>query len=123
MPRKTSRGGRQVTKQRRRTTPRPQSLAQAAPVAPPEGEVVEQVFRPRSSDGPLASAPRSAAVPTAPARPSTGPVRRPAVAAGASLSTDQVRDEVRYIRRDIRRMLLTTLVVLAFMVAANFLLS
>jgi hypothetical protein len=45
------------------------------------------------------------------------------VAAGASLSTDQVRDEVRYIRRDIRRMLLTTLVVLAFMVAANFLLS
>lgn len=39
------------------------------------------------------------------------------------LSTEQVRNEVRYIRSDLLRLLLTTIVVVAFMVAAYYLIT
>ncbi len=61
----------------------------------------------------------------APTPVATAPVRRPAGASatGGQLAAEQVRAEARYIRRDLIRMLVTTLIVVAFMVGANLILN
>ena len=78
-------------------------------------------------DAPAVASARAGAAPTAPQR-TAAPRIESSRAAGrpapsSSLESEQVRNEVRYIRSDITRLLLTTAAVAIFMVLANILLN
>lgn len=107
MPRRTTRSGRQHYRPRRANPPTQRSTETAA----------------ATEAAPVAAQPATPArTTTAPAAPARAP-RRPASTAASSLSSEQVRNEMRYIRSDLVRMLITTVVVVLFMVLANWFLS
>lgn len=127
MPRKNTRASRQAGRQRR-PAPGPQRVAtpsgplvrEPEPATTSEAAAstaapTELIVRPRSSQKVAASAPRAAT--TAPQRAFT-----PRAGTG-SLSSDQVRAEIRFIRGDLMRMLITTALVVAFMIGALLILS
>ena len=147
MPRKATKAARQSGRQRRPATAR-QVPAQAPVEAPIETAVADvadgasttMVIAPRSrtqrsapSQRTQPAAPPREAQPAAPVeqpQPRTPArqaqqVRRPVPTpvAGSSLASEQVRNEVRYIRGDITRLLLTTLAVIIFMFAAYYLVN
>ncbi len=115
MPRKTTRGGRQAVRQRRTVGRGPSTLDQApAGVADvPQDSVIPSI---------------TATSPAALVAPASAPRPRPAVgsrptASGSSLSTEQVRNEFRYIRGDLVRLLVTTVAVTLFMVIAHYIIN
>ena len=110
MPRKSTKASRQASGHRKATVRPRRNPAQTG--APAQQAV-----------GATPTAPGFAAAPPAATATQARPVRRPAAPAGGALSPEQVRNEGRYIRRDLVKMLLTTLVVLAFMVAANLIIN
>ncbi len=115
MPRKTTRGGRQAVRQRRTVGRGPSNLNQApAGVADvPQDSVIPSI---------------TATSPAAPVAQASVPRPRPAVgsrpmSSGSSLSTEQVRNEFRYIRGDLVRLLVTTVAVTLFMVVAHYIVN
>ena len=111
MPRKSTKASRQASGHRKATVRPRRNPAQGSAAA-------SQAVGARQTAPSLAAAPPAAATAT-----QARPVRRPAPSTGGALSPEQVRNEGRYIRRDLVKMLLTTLVVLAFMVAANLIIN
>ncbi|MDP9382471.1 MAG: hypothetical protein M3Q29_20490 [Chloroflexota bacterium] len=111
MPRKTTRASRQSGGQRR-VTVRPRH---DAPATQQPGQTAAAT---PTAEAPIATPPASVAT-SAPTRS----VRRPGGVTNPTgvLSTEQTRNEIRYIRSDLWKLLLSTVVVIIFMVAAGLL--
>lgn len=114
MPRKGSRAARQGGRNRRPSVTTQPNRPQVVPTSTgPLGQTVP--------DAGVATAPVTASV----VEPRPAVTRRPLPVAPAanSLASEQVRNEVSYIRKDLIRLLITTAAVIAFMIGALLLLS